>query len=251
MKKQLPNIVTLLNLLCGVMSIIAMTVFNNFVCASLLIILGAVFDFFDGLVARALKVSSEIGKQLDSLSDVVTFGVSPAIMMCLVLWNMKESYNFLQICGGIICFIPLLMAMLSSYRLAKFNIDVRQKSSFIGLATPANAFFWLSIPLIEYSTINNINLCGLNISSLHEVLCSFLLNPYFIIIMSIIMSLLLVSNIPMFSLKFSNLKWKSNKIRFIFIILSALLLIFINVYSLPIIILIYVILSLINNQLKD
>lgn len=250
MKKQLPNIITLLNLLCGVLSIVVMTVYHNMTMAALLIVLGAVFDFFDGMTARLFKMSSPIGKELDSLSDIVTFGVAPAIMTSLILIEQKQDFSFLSILGGIICFVPIIMAILSSYRLAKFNLDKRQSSAFIGLATPANAFFWLSIPIIKFVYENNTNLWSFKHFCIYDNIYSILLCPYVILPLSIIMAIILISEIPMFSLKFHDFKWQSNKIRFIFLIISATLIILINVYALPIIIIFYIILSIVDNQIK-
>ncbi len=225
MKKQIPNIITLLNLLCGIIAIVEVLYFKNMVAGALFIILGAIFDFFDGMTARLLHVSSPIGKELDSLSDVVTFGVAPSMIAMSLMLEVKDS---------ILAAIPLLMALFSSYRLAKFNLDTRQTENFIGLATPANAFFWLSIPLISLQE---------RFSHIYEIMsCS-----YFIIPMAIVMSLLLVAEIPMFSLKFHNFKWADNKIRFIFLGLSLILLAVLQFVAIPIIIILYIILSIINN----
>ncbi|MBR1774478.1 MAG: CDP-alcohol phosphatidyltransferase family protein [Bacteroidales bacterium] len=240
MKKQIPNIITLLNLLCGILSVFELLYFKNFVAASCFIVLGAVFDFFDGMTARLLGVSSPIGKELDSLSDVVTFGVAPSLIAFMLLNPVTIIY---EDCPDVAekneiinyhAFVPLLMALFSSYRLAKFNLDTRQSDSFIGLATPANAFLWLSIPLIELQDRFHV---------LHDIMVT----PYFIIPVSIICCVLLVSEIPMFSLKFHNLKWTENQIRFIFLILSAILLVFMWFAAIPVIIILYIILSIINN----
>lgn len=225
MKKQIPNIITLLNLLCGIIAIVEVLYFKNMVAGSLFIVLGAVFDFFDGMTARLLRVSSPIGKELDSLSDVVTFGVAPSMIAMSLMLEVKDS---------IFATIPLFMALFSSYRLAKFNLDTRQTENFIGLATPANAFFWLSIPLISLQE---------RFLHIYEIMSC----PYFIIPISIIMSLLLVAEIPMFSLKFHNFKWADNKIRFIFLVSSLILLVVLQFVAIPIIIILYIILSIINN----
>ncbi|MBQ9312653.1 MAG: CDP-alcohol phosphatidyltransferase family protein [Bacteroidales bacterium] len=251
MKKQIPNIITLLNLLCGVLSICF--VMEEPVAAAIFIILGAVFDFFDGMTARLLKVSSPIGKELDSLSDVVSFGVAPSLIALhylsddfgsfldslanLIHVNSLYSVEYLEV----LCFIPLLMVLMSSYRLAKFNLDTRQTDNFIGLPTPANAFLWLSIPLIEYAIDNDwYSACNSVSLFIYNTVSSF----YFIAIVSLIMSFLLVSEIPMFSLKFHNLSWKDNKVRFIFLILSLVLIGCFNVVALPIIIFMYLIISI-------
>ncbi len=240
MRKHIPNIITLLNLLCGILSIFSLLYLHKPVLASLFIILGAVMDFFDGMSARLLKVASPIGKELDSLSDVVSFGVAPSFIACYVL--------LVKDCNIFFSLIPLLMALLSSYRLAKFNLDSRQRDNFIGLATPANAFIWLSIPLIHFLCEKGISLWfvkdnGEFFCSLYNIVSS----AYFIVPISLICSWLLVAEIPMFSLKFHSLKWADNKIRFIFIISSVLLLILFYWGAIPVIILLYIILSIINN----
>lgn len=225
MRKQIPNIITLMNLLCGIIALTEILYFKNATAGALFIVLGAVFDFFDGMTARLLRVSSPIGKELDSLSDVVTFGVAPSVIAMSLMLNEKDS---------ILAAIPLIMALFSSYRLAKFNLDERQTDNFIGLATPANAFFWLSIPLIGLQD---------RFSAIYDVMCS----PYFIIPLSLVMSCLLVSEIPMFSLKFHNLKWADNKIRFIFLISSAVLAVLLQFVAIPVIIILYIVLSIVNN----
>ena len=243
MKRQIPNIITLLNLLCGILSVFELLYFHNFVAASCFIVLGAVFDFFDGMTARLLHVSSPIGKELDSLSDVVTFGVAPSLIAFMLLNPVTIIYEGCPDAPDkteIInywAFVPLLMALFSSYRLAKFNLDTRQADSFIGLATPANAFLWLGIPLID-------------LQSRFHVLYDIMITPYFIVPVSIIMCVFLVSEIPMFSLKFHNLKWRDNKVRFIFLILSAVLLVLLQFAAIPMIIILYIILSIINNILN-
>ena len=238
-KKQIPNTITLLNLLCGVVSIIFLFEFGNPFLCSIMIILGAVFDFFDGMLARLLKVSSPIGKELDSLSDVVTFGVAPSL---IAFFYVRQS----GICGSEwLCFVPLLMAMMSSFRLAKFNLDERQTSSFIGLPTPANALLWLSIPLMQYAEENSWYSISHVVS---DFAFSALSSPYFILPFSLIMSVLLVCELPMFSLKFHNLQWQSNKVRFLFLILSVLLLIGFNVYAIPMILVAYILISILVRQ---
>ncbi len=249
MRKQVPNIITLMNFLCGVLSVIALLLWENSALASCFIICGAIFDFFDGMVARLLKVSDTIGKELDSLADVVTFGVAPALIATSLLLGSKNDYDFLQIAGGLFCYLPLFMAIMSCYRLAKFNVDKRQTLSFIGLPTPANALIWLSIPLINYLQSNNIILWGIKSSGFNSLLYNFMNNPYFIIVISIVCDILLVSEIPLFSLKFKTLTWQDNKIKFVFLFLSLLLIILFNIYAIVLIILLYVLLSLADNYI--
>ena len=197
--KHIPNSITCLNLLCGCLSIIS-ALENNFQLAFILIIAAAVFDFFDGFAARLLKAYSPMGKELDSLADMVSFGVAPAFIL----------FNYMQdITGRIVAFIPLFIAMFSGLRLAKFNIDERQTENFIGLATPSCA---LLVGSLVYFTI------------LTPSLADFFTEYIFILpTLAVILSLLLVSEISMFSFKFKSLKWENNKSRFIFLILIAVL----------------------------
>jgi len=181
-----------------------------------------VFDFFDGMAARLLKVSSPIGKELDSLADMVSFGVIPAVIL-YHLFQTDESYAL----------IAFLVAIFSALRLAKFNIDENQATEFIGLPTPANALFLSSLVFVRENEI------------LGEAI-----NDYSLIAIAIIFSLLLVAPVKLFSLKFSSLSWSENKIRMVFLIISAILLITLGITGLPLIILIYIILSLIKNWLK-
>lgn len=250
MKRQIPNVITLFNFLCGVLSVVALLLWKEPVWASCFIICGAIFDFFDGMTARALKVSGAIGKELDSLADVVSFGVAPSLIAVNLLLENQCNYDFLRFGNGLICYLPLFMAIMSCYRLAKFNIDTRQTLSFIGLPTPANALIWLSVPIINYLQANTIVLWGIDSLNFHNFLQSIMNNPYFIIILSIIMGVLLVCEVPLFALKFKNLSWQDNKIKFIFLSFSLLFVILFNFYAIPFIILFYILLSLINNFIK-
>lgn len=227
-KKHIPNFITCLNLLSGCIGITE-AFKGNLVNAALLIIAGAIFDFFDGFVARLVKASSPIGKDLDSLADVITFGLLPGIIL----------YNLLSINENLplgINYIPLIVPVFSALRLAKFNNDPRQTGSFIGVPTPANALLIGSLPLItEFNTELNLN--------------DIIFNPYFVISLSIIMSLLLVSEIPLFALKFKTFNWKENQIIYIFLLISLILLLLIKVAAIPLIVILYVILSVINNSI--
>ena len=245
-RKQIPNTITLLNLLSGILSIYLLFKTQNLLYPSLLILLGAFFDFFDGMFARILKVSSPIGKELDSLADVVSFGVAPSLIVVEIL-----NRNFQQNGGAFyyLAFIPLLMALMSAYRLAKFNLDIRQEESFIGVPTPANAIFWVSIALIQYFEQTGIYLWGFKLEFTHNI-SLFLTNSYTNIILSLIFSFLLVSELKLLSLKFKNLGWKDNKERFIFIIIALFLIFAINFYAIPFVIALYIIVSLIFNTYK-
>lgn len=224
-KKHIPNTITCMNLASGCVAIV-MAFQGNFVWAALYILLAAVFDFFDGMVARLLNVKSDIGKELDSLSDVVSFGVAPATIMYNLLVNlMPDSY---------VPFVAYLLAVFSGLRLAKFNVDERQTSSFIGLPTPANALFMsslasLSDPLTPLPGWFDLDL-------VHSIVTS----PAVLITLIVIFSYLLVCELPMFSLKFKNLMWQNNKKQFVLIIVSAILAAIFQMAAIPMIIIFFI-----------
>jgi CDP-diacylglycerol--serine O-phosphatidyltransferase len=238
-KNHIPNLITLANLLCGAAASIFILQENDLVAASLLVLLGAGFDFFDGAVARMLKVSGELGKQLDSLADVITFGLVPALMAYQLSMQSIGDHD------PRLAYIPLVMAAFSGFRLGKFNIDTRQSESFIGLPTPANALLWVSLCMI-YS--QDYLLPG--------ALQQFVYSPITLIVLSLIMSVLLVAELPLFAMKFKSLKWRENQIRITFVALSLILLVLAflitgNLFTaIPIILFLYLILSLINNSFK-
>jgi CDP-diacylglycerol---serine O-phosphatidyltransferase len=217
MKRHLPNFLTCCNLLCGCLGIVFLLE-GRTVPAAYFVWIACVFDFFDGFAARMLKVSSPIGKELDSLADVVSFGVLPAMVMYKMLAEASTS--------EVIPFVAFLIAMFSALRLAIFNIDETQSDSFKGLNTPANTLFITSLPL------------------LHGVVGEWLFLPITLISITLVFSLLLVSRIEIFALKFKNFSWSDNKVRFTFLGLSVLLLIIFQVAAIPLIILLYIGLSL-------
>jgi CDP-diacylglycerol--serine O-phosphatidyltransferase len=190
--------------------------------ASWMMVVAAGFDFLDGFSARLLHSKSYIGKDLDSLADVVSFGVAPA--MILFVWMGKDYSGILALLPFLVFIIPALSAI----RLAKFNHDDRQLTEFRGLPTPANALFLGFLHFLKPQF-------------------PFIDNGYLIIALAIVFSVFLVTDVKMFSLKFSNFKWTDNKIRFIFLLLSAVLLIIFKFGALPLIILLFICLSLINN----
>ena len=231
MKKHIPNAITLLNLVSGCIGIL-LAFRGSVELAALMIILSAVFDFLDGMAARLLHVHSEIGKELDSLADLVSFGVLPGALVFVMLEELG-SFSWLP-------WIGLLIPVLSALRLAKFNLDTRQSESFLGLPVPANALFWVGVTLLTASdsaTLNQFNL----------ILNSAFNQPLIIIILTVVLSLLLVSELPLFSLKFKNLKWIENKTRYIFIGLALILSILLGVGTLPMIIVLYIFISILNN----
>ncbi|MFA8449775.1 MAG: CDP-diacylglycerol--serine O-phosphatidyltransferase [Bacteroidales bacterium] len=229
--KQIPNLITSGNLLCGSFSVVA-SFSGRLDIAALLIILGAVFDFFDGMVARLLKASGPIGLQLDSLADMVSFGLAPAVIIFEMLQNSSPSTT-IQIAGiPLIAYFAFIHVPFAAYRLAKFNVDTRQHTSFIGLPTPASALVLLSFPLIvKYEALRFP----------HLVLT--FTNTWFLLITTFILSLLMVSELPLFSLKFKKGD-KDNIVRIIFLIVAVVLLGFFHFLAIPVIILIYIIVSL-------
>ncbi len=240
-KKHIPNAITCCNLLCGCIAIIQ--VFEgNLVLAAYLVGLAAIFDFLDGFAARALKVTSVIGKDLDSLADMVTFGAVPGFVMHKMLeigYLVNHRDYDLIVQNQWLTYIPILIPIFSAIRLAKFNNDTRQTDSFIGVPTPANAILICSIPLIvNWDTHFDLKHC--------EVI-HFLIHPYALIFISVLMSILMVVELPLFSLKFKSFGWKGNEIRYIFIALSILGLILFQFLGLGIAIVLYVGLSMVNN----
>ena len=231
-KAQLPNILTSFNLMLGSAAIVHV-VQDRFVLAALLIAMAAVFDFFDGFVARLLKVNSEMGKQLDSLADVVSFGVAPAIFLFMAIRNNAEPGIF-EGFQHILAYAALLIAAFSGYRLAKFNLDMRQTSSFIGLPTPANAIFIISLVLIATRAIPPGSNLIFAISS----------NIWFQLAIIPLSCWLLVSEVHLFALKFSNgAGFAANRLKYIFLGMSLLIVLFLGWAGLPSVILLYIILS--------
>jgi len=244
-KKHIANFLTSCNLLCGSLGIIE--VFQmRLHYASYLILLACVFDFFDGFAARALKVSSPIGKELDSLADMVTFGVLPGLIMfkginyighCMEQGNgINQFFATTGFFGNSYwSYLALLIVIFSAVRLAKFNIDTRQLDRFIGLPTPANALFISALPFVlPYFTIHQEYLMGFWVVLL--ILC-------------LLLSYLLVAELPLIALKFKNFGWKDNKMRYLLIISALVLFVILNIPAIPIIIILYIILSLVKNKL--
>jgi len=228
--RHIPNAITSLNLFSGCIAI-TMAFNGKFEMAGAFILLAAVFDFFDGMTARLLKSYSDIGKELDSLADMVSFGVAPSIIFFKLM-----QLGFAGVQDGAANYLPYLafiIAVFSALRLAKFNIDTRQTSSFIGLPTPANALFLLSFGLLYTSNLSYKDT---------------ILNPYVLLVIAIIFALLLVAEIPMFALKVKSLKWKGNEIRYIFLGLSAGIVLMLHEMALLGIIPLYIIISLFTQK---
>lgn len=218
-----------------------MAVEGRFEEAAIFVALGIFFDFFDGLVARLLKVSSAIGVQLDSLADMVTSGLVPGIVLFKLLdqsLGRGNSEYYLSIETHYLAYIGFMVSVASAYRLAKFNIDERQTSAFIGLPTPANTLLILSFPLIQ-------------IYQPEHFLAPAAQSPVFLIAISVISAYLLNSNFHLFALKFKNLQLKENAFRYLLIIGSILLLVFFKFAGIPFIILFYLILSVVKEAQEN
>ncbi len=221
-----PNCITLCNLLCGIGSIICSLVYNDLQLAFALVVASAVFDFCDGFAARLLKQYSAVGVQLDSLADMVSFGVAPAIAMSVLCGQMPSAFGLNDTWSEVLCYIPLVVAALSALRLAKFNVDDSQKEEFEGLPTPASAILLLSL----------------------AALCeryALMVDMEWLVLISVIVAMLLVSPVRMFSLKFHEwgLGSTDNKIRYGFLIVSCLLICLLRLYAIPLIIVLYIVVS--------
>lgn len=239
--KHVPNLITLLNLSCGLVALVY--AFNTYwPMAFLWVCLGIFFDFWDGFFARILKAQSPLGLQLDSLADMVTSGVVPGMVMYQMLAGIadnQEEYNLSadNFYLGILPYAGFIITLASCYRLAKFNVDTRQTESFIGLPTPANALFIMSLPVILAHSDGDSSIFAL------------LSNPYVLIGITLLSAYMLNAEIPLFSLKIKYFNWETNKIQFVFLIVSILLLFALQYLAIPVIILFYVALSAVNNKL--
>ena len=213
MIKHLPNFLTCCNLICGCLGIIFLWE-DSHIATAYFVWAACLFDFFDGFAARVLKVSSPIGKELDSMADMVSFGALPSLFMYKLL-QFESPFEYLP-------YVALLIAVCSALRLAIFNIDETQSDSFRGLPTPANALFITGITFLDYPFFD------------------FVFSPVVLTIITIIFSMLLVSRFELFALKFKNFTWTDNKVRFTFLLLSVLLLAALQFAAVPLIILLYV-----------
>ncbi len=281
---NIPNLITASNMLCGVLAII-LAFAGRIDIAPYFIFGAAVLDFFDGFLARILKQQGELGKQLDSLADMISFGLAPGMIMMITLivattpvgtgdlvWNgeyvavgldVKSSLennaipvsfqtalaidnwksNFFDLKQmNWLPFLGLIIPFFSLFRLAKFNIDTRQSESFIGLPTPANTIFFMAFPLLlaQYGDTTGWE---------HDLI-RWLIQPVVLIPVIVIMSVLLVSELPLFALKFKHFKWKGNGTRYVFLISCGILISTLLIWSIPIIVLLYLILSFIQHILR-
>lgn len=229
-KKHIPNSITLLNLLCGCIAMVFVTNLE-FEMAFYLVCLGIFLDFFDGFFARLLKVSGPLGLELDSLADMVTSGVVPGYVMFFMLSNSQHeiSTHFM------LPYVGFIITMGSCYRLAVFNVDTRQTNSFIGLPTPANALFILSLPLvIKYSD--------------SIIVLEILTNQWVLVIITFFSAYILNAEIPLFSLKIKKFNIKDNALQIVFVFLSFVLLVFLQFAGIPLVIIGYVLLSIVSNK---
>ena len=223
MIRHLPNALTCANLLCGCMGIVAVFRFPDlpaawFICAA------AAFDFLDGFAARIFKVSSPIGKELDSLADMVSFGVLPALIMFHLI-EQHTNYN-------ILAYLAFLIAIFSALRLAIFNVDTTQTDSFKGLPTPANALFISSLPLLSSHYFQ------------------WIYNDIVLVVITLLFSFLLVSNVRLMAIKFKTFGLAGNEIKYLFLLASLILLVFFTFEAIPLIILLYIGMSLFHKETK-
>ena len=243
------NILTAGNLISGILSVV-FALQGDLLLAPVFIFVGALFDFLDGFAARLLKTSGELGKQLDSLADMVTFGVAPGIIiMVLLVLGEGESYALTEVAirenmsawflgvkqgdSSMMPFAGLLFPFFAMFRLAKFNIDTRQSESFIGLPTPAATLFFMAFPLAYKWGDNAIN--------------QIVFNQWLMIVLVVVFGILMVSELPLFSLKFKRFGWKGNEIRFLFLLISLVLILLFSFWSIALIVFLYLILSIIEN----
>ena len=226
----IPNLLTLSNLMCGTFAALAALVYDNLEWAFWFVILAAVFDFFDGFAARLLRQSSPIGVQLDSLADMISFGFVPAaVLYAMTTCTMGEEQTLLRYAYAVASF---LLAAFSALRLAKFNIDDSQHEEFCGLPTPANALFFTSLGLMSART-------------------GFDFGGEWLICIMPVMAWLLISPVRMFSLKFKGFGWRGNEIRYLFLALCVALIAILQLYSIPTIILLYILVSAVRWGLKN
>jgi len=235
-KKHIPNTITLLNLLCGCIAVVFVSK-DQFEIAFFFVCFGIFLDFFDGFFARLFKVSGPLGLQLDSLADMVTSGVVPGFVMYKMM--LSSNVNMSEGCLQYFPYLGFIITLGSCMRLAKFNIDTRQTDSFIGLPTPANALFILSLPLVlEYYSGDSL------------IVIEILTEKWVLLLITIFSAYILNAEIPLFSLKIKKFNFKDNALQIIFLALSLLLLLSLQYLGVTLVIVFYVLLSVINNKFQ-
>ncbi len=264
---KLPNLLTATNLMCGVIAII-LALSGRIDLAPFAIFAGLVCDFLDGFLARKLSLSGDLGKQLDSLADMITFGVAPGVIMMVVIitsvymdsyvlesnfqshvhrelqtWINATFYGVPNDMDASIRFLPfigLFIPFMSMFRLAKFNLDTRQTDSFIGVPTPMNTLFFMFFPLIMWVDFEAWKNSG--------GFYLYIFNPYILSGLIVLMSTLMIAELPLFALKFKHFKWKGNEVRFSFLVTSVIFIAIFLVWSIPLIVFLYLILSLLESR---
>ena len=246
-RRSVPNFFTIANLVSGLLAI-QFSLTGHLDWAPYCIFLAIIFDFFDGFMAGILKVKSDKGKQMDSLADIITFGAAPGFIVYALFKVVKDTYSvgyngdydwmtYLE-------YFAFIIPVFALFRLAKFNVDSKQSNSFIGVPTATMAIFFASFPLLADQAVFEPS--KLTTFILNNVI----LNPYALIILTLLFSILMVSKIPLFALKFKAFKWKGNEIQFIFLIISILSIIAFQFWAVPIIVLLYIFMSAVNNMLN-
>lgn len=264
---NIPNLFTAANMVSGILCIFFVFM-GRFEYAPWFIFLGALFDFLDGFMARILKQYSELGKQLDSLADMVTFGLAPGVLMMAVIavsiemkayptgenvsayvdhvlstWKLALYYDSAEPFRGFYKYLPflgLLIPVFSLFRLAKFNVDTRQSESFIGMPTPAVTLFFSSFALALWYYFST--------DGYPEYFQHYVFQPWFVCLLVVVMSLSLVSEIPLFALKFKHFKWAGNQVRYLFLAISLILILALKVWAIALIVFLYPVLSFIVNK---
>lgn len=237
LRSFIPNSLTSSNLLCGCAATVLALQGNLFLAAALIVV-AAILDLLDGMAARALNASSTIGEQLDSLADMVSFGVAPGMLVFSMLLQVEDGHGWLPYAAFI---IPLC----SAFRLARFNAFKQEVSSFIGLATPANALFWALLVLVAAWQDGRLdgNATGFHLSAITG-------DVVFVLTLSIILSLLMVSKLPMFSFKLNDLSIKNNKPQFFFLLLCAVAMVLFHALGLVLIIPLYILSSVVAHLFR-
>ncbi len=236
MKSVIPNTLTALNLFCGSIAVLAFL--NHFYLLGIILVFtAALADFLDGFVARLLKVQSELGKQLDSLADMISFGFIPGTILYIALLKTQTETSFSELIESknYVPFIGFLITVFSGLRLAKFNIDTRQSTSFIGLPTPANTIFFMTLPILWLADDGQ--------GMANQIIS----NQYILIGLTLLFSYLLIAELPLLALKFKNFSWKENKFKYILITCAIVFSITLKTMAIPCVIICYILLSVINN----